>query len=174
MSILTVLEYPNPLLLKPSKDVEEVNDEIRKMFDDMHETLTHHDAIGLASNQVGIDKRILVIDQSGINELAEYPLYIANPRIVEYSEEKCMMAEPCLSFPGVKAEIERSAEITLEYLDYHNTKRVLKTKGLLARCIMHEMDHVDGIVIFDRLSPLKKDLLLKKYAKYKKANAGRM
>ncbi len=162
MSILKIIEFPNPILKKISEPIAMVDDNIRQLFDDMLKTMYVADGIGLSAVQVAILKRVIVIDLAR----EEFkPLYIANPEITWFSDEKTTYQEGCLSVPTFYEDVIRAKEITLEYLDYNNEKQVLQADGLLAICIQHEIDHLNGKVFLDRISPLKKSIIARKIKK---------
>jgi peptide deformylase len=136
-------------------------------MDDMLETMYAAPGIGLAAVQVGILKRLIVIDISKEKE-TKNPLFLINPEIVSKSKKTSIYEEGCLSLPGYFAEIERPAECQIEYLDFDGKKREMKANGLLATCIQHEVDHLNGVLFIDYLSKLKKDMIIKKLVKHKK------
>ena len=170
MALLPILTAPDPQLKKISKPVEKVDDEIRKLMDDMLETMYAAPGIGLAAAQVGVLKRVLVIDIDREGEKTG-PLKMANPEIIDVSDEDASYEEGCLSVPEHYAEVERPARITVRYLDHDNEIRTLKAEGLLATCIQHEMDHLDGILFIDRISALKRNIILRKLVKARKEAA---
>lgn len=165
MAVLKVYEYPHPILKKKATEVEAVDDELRKFLDDMLETMYHAVGVGLAAPQVGVSKRIVVIDISHDDEDKMDPLYMVNPKIIWKSEEKVCGEEGCLSVPEQKAEVERFAAVKVEYLDYHGNKQILEAEDFLAIAVQHELDHLDGILYIDRISRLKRQMLLKKLQK---------
>ena len=167
MTIKKILIEPDPILRKKSDPVQAVDDHVRKLMDDMIETMYKAPGIGLAATQIGILKRIVVIDISKDDE-KKNPLFIVNPEIINQSKNTSIHEEGCLSLPGQFAEIERPAECTLKYIDYHGKEKKLKANGLLATCIQHEVDHLNGILFIDYLSKLKKDIIIKKVSKDKK------
>mgnify|MGYP001276394294 FL=1 len=168
MTIKKILIEPDSLLRKKSDPLERVDDETRKLMDDMLETMYEAPGIGLAAVQVGILKRIIVIDVSKDNDKKK-PLFLVNPEIVFKSKNTSIYEEGCLSLPGQFAEIERPAECHLKFVDYHGKQKELKANGLLATCIQHEIDHLDGILFIDYLSKLKKTMIIKKLEKRKKS-----
>ena len=167
MSQKSIIIEPDPLLRKKSNKLEKVDDETRKLLDDMLETMYAAPGIGLAAVQIGILKRLIVIDISKENE-KKNPLFLINPKINFKSTKTSVYEEGCLSLPGYFAEIERPAECNISYLDYNGKKKDLEASGLLATCIQHEIDHLDGILFIDYLSKLKKDMIIKKLIKHKK------
>ena len=167
MAIRKILTEPDPFLRQKSHDVYRVDDEARKLMDDMLDTMYAAPGIGLAAIQVGIPKRIIVIDLS--KEEEKKPLYFVNPKIIIKSKNNSTYEEGCLSVPGQFAEVDRPNECHISYLDYNGHKKELKAEGLLATCIQHEMDHLEGILFIDYLSKLKKTFIVKKLSKQKKA-----
>ena len=166
MTIRTILTEPNSLLRQISKPVESVGEEEKKLMDDMLETMYAANGIGLAAIQIGIPKRIIVMDLSN-KEDKKNPRYFVNPVIKKKDNLKSIYEEGCLSVPNQFAEIERPKNCEVEYLDYNGEKKVLKAEGLLATCIQHEMDHLEGILFIDYLSKLKKSMIIKKLSKNK-------
>jgi peptide deformylase len=166
MSVKKILTEPNKLLRQVSKSVDRVGDDERKLMDDMLETMYEAPGIGLAAIQIGVPKRIIVMDISR-DENKKEPRYFVNPVIKNKNEEKVKYEEGCLSVPDQFAEIERPSICEVEYLDYHGKKQLLKAEGLLATCIQHEIDHLEGILFIDYLSKLKKTMIIKKLSKIK-------
>ena len=167
MSVKNIVIEPDPILRKKSKPVEKVNSEIRKLLDEMLETMYAAPGIGLAAVQVGILSRLIVIDISKDDEKKK-PLFLINPEINFKSKNTSIHEEGCLSLPGHYAEIERPAECLISYIDYNGNKKQLNAKGLLSTCIQHEIDHLNGVLFIDYLSKLKKDMIIKKLIKQKK------
>ena len=167
MSQKKIVIEPDPILRKESKPVEKVDDELRRLLDDMLETMYAAPGIGLAAVQVGILKRLIVIDISKDKDKKE-PLFLINPKITSKSKQTSTYEEGCLSLPGHFAEIERPAECEINFIDYNGKKKEIKANGLLSTCIQHEVDHLDGILFIDYLSKLKKDMIIKKLVKHKK------
>ncbi|MDC0395365.1 peptide deformylase [Candidatus Pelagibacter sp.] len=166
MSVKIILTEPNILLRQVSDPVDKVGEEEKKLMDDMIETMYAAPGIGLAAIQIGVPKRIIVMDISkDVNK--KEPMYFVNPVIKNKNTEKAIYEEGCLSVPDQFAEIERPNTCEVEYLDYNGEKKVLKADGLLATCIQHEMDHLEGILFIDYLSKLKKSMILKKLSKAK-------
>ena len=168
MAVKQILTEPNEILRQISKPVESVSKEDQVLMDDMLETMYAANGIGLAAIQIGIAKRIIVMDLSRDNEKKE-PRYFVNPVIRNKDSEKSTYEEGCLSVPNQFAEIDRPSSCVVEYLDYDGKKQILNADGLLATCIQHEMDHLEGILFIDYLSKLKKSMILKKLSK-KKSN----
>jgi len=166
MSVKAILIEPNKLLRQVSKTVEKVGDDERTLMDDMLDTMYDAPGIGLAAIQIGVPKRIIVMDISR-DENKKEPRYFVNPVIKNKNEKKAKYEEGCLSVPDQFAEIERPNACEVEYLDYNGTKQILKADGLLATCIQHEMDHLEGILFIDYLSKLKKSMIIKKLSKIK-------
>ena len=166
MSVKKILTEPNKLLRQISKLVEKVGDEERTLMNDMLDTMYAAPGIGLAAIQIGVPKRIIVMDISRDKEKKE-PRYFVNPIIKSKNKEKAKYEEGCLSVPDQFAEIERPNTCEVEYLDYDGKKKLLKADGLLATCIQHEIDHLEGILFIDYLSKLKKSMIIKKLSKIK-------
>ena len=166
MSVKKILTEPNKLLRQISKSVDEVGNEERTLMDDMLDTMYDAAGIGLAAIQIGVPKRVIVMDISR-DETKKEPRYFVNPVIKNKNEEKAKYEEGCLSVPDQFAEIERPNACEVEYLDYDGKKKLLKADGLLATCIQHEMDHLEGILFIDYLSKLKKSMIIKKLSKIK-------
>ena len=162
-----IIIEPDVILRKKSEILENVDNELRELMDDMLETMYAAPGIGLAGVQVGVLKRLIVIDISK-NKEKKNPLFLINPEIVSKSNKTSIYEEGCLSLPGYFAEIERPAECKVEYLDYDGKKSEMNANGLLATCIQHEVDHLNGVLFIDYLSKLKKDMIVKKLVKHKK------
>ena len=167
MSQRKIVIEPDPILRKESEPIEKVDNDLRKLLDDMLETMYAAPGIGLAAVQVGILKRLIVIDISKDKE-KKNPLFLINPEIVSKSKNTSIHEEGCLSLPGHFAEIERPAECHINFLDYNGKKKEISAKGLLSTCIQHEVDHLNGILFIDYLSKLKKDMIIKKLVKHQK------
>jgi peptide deformylase len=167
MSHRKIVIEPDPILRKKSEMLESVDDELRVLLDDMLETMYAAPGIGLAAVQVGILKRLIVIDISKDKE-KKSPLFLINPEIISLSKKTSVYEEGCLSLPGHFAEIERPAECQIKFIDYNGKEKKLKASGLLATCIQHEVDHLNGVLFIDYLSKLKKDMIVKKLIKHKK------
>ena len=172
MAKLEVLTAPNTILKKKANPVESVDDSVRKLMDNMLETMYEDRGVGLAANQVGVLKRVLVLDLQNDDEEERpkgfYPLYIANPEVTEASDEMIEAEEYCLSVPDQGVPVLRHASIKIKYLDYNNKVKDLSSKGWLARAIQHEMDHLNGKILIDYLSVLKKNVVLRRLTKLKK------
>ena len=166
MTVRPILTEPNKILRQVSQPVDNVGDEERKLMKDMLETMYDANGIGLAAIQIGVPKRIIVMDLSKDDEKKE-PRYFVNPIIKNKNEKKNTYEEGCLSVPNQFAEIDRPSRCEVEYLDFNGDKKILKADGLLATCIQHEMDHLEGILFIDYLSKLKKSMIIKKLSKNK-------
>ena len=167
MTTKNIIIEPDPILRKKSEPVLKVDLNLQNLMHDMLETMYSAPGIGLAAVQIGILKRLIVIDISKENE-KKNPLFLINPQIIQKSKETSLYEEGCLSLPGHFAEIERPAECSLDYIDFDGKKKNLKAKGLLATCIQHEIDHLDGVLFIDYLSKMKKDMIINKLIKHKK------
>jgi len=189
MTIRKILTEPNKILREKSLRVANVDKNIQRLMDDMLETLYAAPGIGLAAIQVGIAKRVIVMDISrsrndigrdkddinkNENKETKKPLYFVNPEIIWKSEDKFTYEEGCLSLPNQFAEIDRSKQCHIKYLDYNGHPQELRANGLLATCIQHEIDHLEGILFIDYLSKLKKEMIIKKLSKQTKDNIERI
>ena len=170
MAVLPILVAPNPVLKKKAEPVEKVDAEIVKLMDDMLETMYDAPGIGLAAPQVGVSKRVLVMDVAREGDDPE-PIRMANPEIIWESEENAPYEEGCLSFPDQYAEVIRPARVKVRYLDEQNEIRELEADELLATCVQHEIDHLDGVVFVDYLSSVKRSMIMRKLKKAEKARA---
>ncbi|MBV9863253.1 MAG: peptide deformylase [Alphaproteobacteria bacterium] len=168
MAILPIITAPDPRLKIKAKLVPVVDAKVRRLMDDMLETMYHAIGIGLAAPQVGAGHRVLVLDVAREGEPPQ-PLRLANPEILWRSEEQAVANEGCLSLPEHYSEVTRAAEIRLRYLDHENEVREIDAKGLLATCLQHEIDHLDGVLFVDRISSLKRDMILRKLSKAKRS-----
>jgi len=173
-----IITYGNKLLRRKSTPVEEVNDEIRALAQDMLKTMYASDGLGLAAEQVGRDEAICVIDippmrdeETGTpkreNPDVRMPLVLVNPRIIERDGEQ-VGSEGCLSFPGIYVTVKRAETVTVEFRDMENEVRTVRACGLLARAIQHELDHLDGVLLVDRMSPVQKVAVAGKLKKLRK------
>ena len=167
MSKKSIIIEPDPILRKKSESLEKVDSNVRKLMDEMLETMYEAPGIGLAAVQVGILKRLIVIDISK-EEQKRDPIFLANPTFIYKSKDTSVYEEGCLSLPGHFAEIERPAECHVKFINYNGEQEEIKAKGLLATCIQHEVDHLNGVLFIDYLSKLKKDMIIKKLKKHKK------
>ncbi|HEX3861236.1 MAG TPA: peptide deformylase [Stellaceae bacterium] len=168
MALLPIITAPDPRLKIKAKPVAAVDAKTRRLMDDMLETMYHAIGIGLAAPQVGVARRILVIDVARDGEPPR-PMRIANPEILWRSENLLTANEGCLSLPEHYADVERPAEIRLRYLDHENEIREIEAKGLLATCLQHEIDHLDGTLFVDHISALKRGIILRKLTKIKRS-----
>ena len=171
MAIKTIITEPNEILRQISKPVSSVGNQERKLMDDMLETMYAANGIGLAAIQIGVPKRIIVMDLS--KDGKKNPMYFVNPKIKNKHKEKSTYEEGCLSVPNYFAEVDRPKYCEVEYLDYQGENKILKAEGLLATCIQHEMDHLEGVLFIDYLSKLKKTMIVKKLSK-RKSNIDRI
>ena len=167
MAIREILKEPNELLREKSLKVDKVDKDLQNLMDDMLETMYAAPGIGLAAIQIGVPKRVIVLDLSHKDE-AKNPMHFINPEIINKSDNKSTYEEGCLSVPGQFAEIERANMCYLKYLDYHGNLKEIKAEGMIATCIQHEIDHLEGILFIDYLSKLKKTMIVKKLSKQKK------
>src|SRR5437763_10406061 len=170
MPLLPIITAPDPRLKIKAKPVESVDAKVRRLMDDMLETMYHAIGVGLAAPQVGEALRVIVVDVAREGEKPQ-PLRIANPEILWRSEATMLANEGCLSLPEHYADVERPSEIRLRYLDHENEIREIDAKGLLATCLQHEIDHLDGILFVDHISTLKRGIILRKLAKTKRGRA---
>lgn len=180
MTILPLVVAPDPRLAVCSEPVDKVDDEIRKLMDDMVETMHHEQGIGLAAVQVGVHKRVLVMDLSDAGTRYEdadselcgvdisKPILMANPEIIEESEEQSSYEEGCLSFPQQRALVIRPKKVKVRYLDYNNKECIIECDDLLATCVQHEIDHLNGVVFIDHVSKMKRDMVMRKIKKLRK------
>ena len=170
MALLPILTAPDPALKKISEPVKQVDASIRKLMDDMLETMYHAPGIGLAAPQVGVLKRVIVLDLAREGEEPQ-PLRIANPEVVWVSDNDATYNEGCLSVPEHYADVVRPAACRVKYLDQDNKQQEIAAEGLLATCLQHEIDHLDGVLFIDHLTSLKRNMILRKLLKAKKAAA---
>ena len=179
MTILPIIIAPNPLLKKKSLPVTKVDDDLRKLMDNMLETMYNQKGVGLAAVQVGVLKRVIVMDVAyqidecdGSNHnhhhnhiSGQSPMFLINPEIIRSSKENSVYFEGCLSFPEIRANISRPENVAIKYLDYDGKEQILEANNLLATCIQHEIDHLNGITFINYLSKLKQEIILKKLQK---------
>lgn len=184
MKILPLVIAPDPLLKQISKPVEKVDDELRAFMNDMVATMYSESGIGLAAVQVGVLKRIVVIDVDyeqedhhyhhdhgscgGVHVKNENPMFLINPEIIEVSKELSSYNEGCLSFPGARSEVIRPREVKVKFLDYHGQEQIMEMDEILATCVQHEIDHLNGVTFVDHISKLKREVILNKMRKIKK------
>jgi peptide deformylase len=169
MATLTVLTAPDPRLKVKSKPVEKVDDEIRRLMDDMLETMYSANGVGLAAPQVGVAKRVIVLDVARQGEPSQ-PVKMANPEIIWVSDEDMACEEGCLSVPDQYSEVVRPKEVKIRYLDHQNEIREIHATGFLATCLQHEIDHLDGVLFIDRISSLRRNMILRKLVKSRKSS----
>jgi len=178
MTIMKIYVAPHPVLKTPGNEVSKVDDNIRRLMDDMLETMYVNDGIGLAAPQIGVSQRILVldVDQPRGEDLPPEqrrgkPQFFINPEIMWSSEERRIYNEGCLSIPAQYAEIERPDKVRVKYLDYEGKAQETEAGALLSTCLQHEIDHLNGILFIDHLSGLKRDIILRRLKKFTKENA---
>jgi peptide deformylase len=167
MALLPIITAPDSRLKTVASRVDAVDDDIRRLMDDMLETMYAAPGVGLAAPQVGISKRVIVVDVARTGDAPE-PMQMANPEIIEASSERSTVEEGCLSLPEHFAEVKRPERVRIRYLDRENEIRERDMDGFLATCIQHEMDHLDGILFVDHISGLKRGMILRKLTKLKK------
>ena len=167
MALKTIITAPDPRLKKKSRAVETVDAETRQLMDDMLETMYAAPGIGLAAPQVGALKRVIVLDIDR-EDVRTGPLFMANPEVIEASDEDATYEEGCLSLPEHYADVVRPAKVTVRYLDRDGKKQEMACEGLLATCLQHEIDHLDGILFVDHISSLKRNMILRKLLKARK------
>ena len=164
MAIKPIQVVPNPVLRKVAEPVETITDETRQLLDDMAQTMYEAPGIGLAGPQVGELKRLIVMDCSRDDEVSEL-WQMVNPEITQFSEESALLEEGCLSIPGHNAEVARPIWVELRFLDTKGKEQQIKAEGLLAACIQHEIDHLNGVLFIDHISKLKRDIIWRKVLK---------
>ena len=167
MTIRKILTIPDSKLREKSSPVKKVDKEIKNLMDDMIKTMYHAPGIGLAAIQIGVPKRVVVMDISKDPKKKE-PMYFVNPEITWKSKVNSTYEEGCLSIPNQFAKIDRPNQCSVEFLDYNGNKKEIKAEGLLSTCIQHEIDHLNGVLFIDYLSKLKKDIIIKKVSKEQK------
>jgi len=170
MTIKPLIILPDPLLRQASKPIERIDTETQRLADDMLETMYDAPGIGLAAVQIGVPRRMLVIDVSREGE-EKAPLVFINPEIVASSDDRSVYEEGCLSIPDYYAEVERPARVTVKYLDRDGKEQLTEAHGLLATCVQHEIDHLNGVLFIDYISRLKREMVIKKFTKAAKAKA---
>jgi peptide deformylase len=168
MAVLPIITAPDPRLKIKAKPVHKVDAKVRRLMDDMLETMYHAIGIGLAAPQVGAAERVIVVDVAREGEKPQ-PMRLANPEILWRSEELMTANEGCLSLPEHYADVERPAAVRIRYVDHENEIREIEATGLLATCLQHEIDHLDGMLFVDHISSLKRGIILRKLAKTKKS-----
>lgn len=167
MAIRPLVIAPDERLNKPSATVEAVTDEVRVLLDDMLETMYANDGIGLAAVQIGVHLRCIVLDVA-VREGRNEPIKLINPEILEESQDISVFQEGCLSFPDQFSDVERPEKVTVRYMDEHGVQKTMQCDGIMATCIQHEIDHINGVVFVDHISKLKRDMIHKKLIKAKK------
>lgn len=170
MAILPIVWAPDPVLKAKCARVDVVDDEVRRLMDDMLETMYDAPGVGLAAPQVGVKRRVIVVDCARADEEPN-PIRMVNPELVVVSDEEAVNEEGCLSLPGHYADVTRPAEAKVRFLDENGETREIEADGLLATCVQHEIDHINGILFVDHLSALKRNMILKKMVKAKKDRA---
>jgi peptide deformylase len=168
MKLLDILQPPHPTLKRPAEPVVAVDDALLRLMDDMLVTMYEAPGIGLAAPQVDVGRRVVVIDTT---EEKNRPIRLINPAVTWRSDERAIAEEGCLSLPGQFAEVKRPVAVTVSYLDEREAERVIEAEGLLARCLQHEIDHLDGILFTDHLSALKRNMILRRLAKQRRVKA---
>lgn len=169
MAKLDIITLPDPMLRQTSEPVERVDDELRKLMDDMLETMYDAPGIGLAGIQVAVPRRVLVLDVGERENEGPQPICMVNPEIVARGDEMRGYEEGCLSIPDVHVEIERPSTVTVRYIDRDGEQRELEAEGILATAVQHEIDHLDGRLIIDFMSRLKRDMVIRKFKKIARA-----
>ncbi|MEM6495417.1 MAG: peptide deformylase [Pseudomonadota bacterium] len=169
MAKLDIITLPDPMLRQESEPVERVDDELRQLFDDMLETMYDAPGIGLAGIQVAVPKRVLVLDVGDEETEEKNPICMANPEIVTKGDATRAYEEGCLSIPDVRVEIERPSEVTVRYIDRDGQQQELQAEGLLATAVQHEIDHLDGRLIVDFMSRLRREMVIRKFKKLARA-----
>lgn len=170
MTIKPLIILPDPLLRQVSTSIERVDAELQKLADDMLETMYEAPGIGLAAIQVGVPRRLLVVDVSKEGE-DKQPLVFINPEIIKSSDERSVYEEGCLSIPDYYAEVERPAMVTVKSIDRDGKEQMTEADGLLATCLQHEIDHLNGVLFIDHISRLKREMVIKKFTKAAKSKA---
>ena len=179
MAIMDIIKIPDPVLKTVADPVVAVDDDVRRLMDDMLQTMYDAPGIGLAAPQVGVLSRVIVVDVAKREatedepEVAPAPIFLANPEIVWQSEETSDYEEGCLSIPEIYETVTRPAEVTVRFLDRDNSEQELHCAGIMATCIQHEIDHLNGVLFIDHISRLKRQLIMRKFTKAKRlAEAG--
>jgi len=168
MLLLDILQPPHPTLKRPAEPVTVVDPALLTLMDDMLATMYAAPGIGLAAPQVGVSRRVVVID---LSEEKDQPLRLVNPAVTWRSNEFDVAEEGCLSLPGQFADVKRPSAVAVSYLDEREKERVIEAEGLLARCLQHEIDHLDGILFTDHLSALKRNMILRRLSKQRRVRA---
>jgi peptide deformylase len=170
MTIKPLIILPDPVLRQLSKPIERVDADLQRLADDMLETMYDAPGIGLAAIQIGVPRRMLVIDISREGEEKQPQVFI-NPEILTSSDERSVYEEGCLSIPDYYAEVERPATVSVKYLDRNGKEQTVEADGLLATCLQHEIDHLNGVLFIDHISRLKREMVIKKFTKAAKSKA---
>ncbi len=170
MAVFPIITIPDPVLRKRAKPVERVDDELRRLMDDMLLTMYDAPGIGLAAPQIGISRRLIVMDPAK-DDAPKTPVIMVNPEILERSAEMRLHEEGCLSIPDITAEIERPAKTRVAYIDREGKSQEMELEGIWSTLVQHEIDHLNGILFIDYLSRLKRDMIVKKFTKAKRAEA---
>ena len=170
MAKRTIIKLPDPVLRIRSEPIETVDDDVRRLIDDMLETMYAAPGVGLAAVQIGVPRRLLVVDASPKDDEPQ-PIALINPRIVKSGNEMRLHEEGCLSIPDVRVPIERPATVTIEYVDRDGKPQTMEAEGLLATAVQHELDHLDGRLIIDYLSRLKRDFIVRRFRKQARSEA---
>ena len=170
MTIKPLIILPDPVLRQLSKPIERVDTDLQRLADDMLDTMYDAPGIGLAAVQIGVPRRMLVIDVSREGEEKQPQVFI-NPEIVKSSDERSVYEEGCLSIPDYYAEVERPATVSVRYLDRNGKEQTVEADGLLATCLQHEIDHLNGVLFIDHISRLKREMVIKKFTKAAKSKA---
>lgn len=167
MEKLKIYMVPHPKLRQKAAPVDVIDDDVCRLLDNMLHTMYADNGMGLAAPQVGIAKRVIVMDAAEEGEQPD-PLFIINPKIIWRSDDEVILSEACISIPGVYGDVRRPREVEVEYLDRHNRTQCIRADGYKGRCFQHEIDHLDGLTFLDHLPPLKRKLLLNKSIRYQK------
>jgi peptide deformylase len=170
MTIKPLIILPDPVLRQLSKPIERVDSDLQRLADDMLETMYDAPGIGLAAIQIGVPRRMLVIDISREGEEKQPQVFI-NPEILTSSDERSVYEEGCLSIPDYYAEVERPATVSVKYLDRNGKEQTVEADGLLATCLQHEIDHLNGVLFIDYISRLRREMVIKKFTKAAKSKA---
>lgn len=170
MALLPIIKLPDPLLRQRSAEIETVDDDVRRLIADMLETMYDAPGVGLAAIQVGIPRRLLVVDTSDKDDEPR-PMALINPQIVSSGDELHVHEEGCLSIPDVRVEIERPSEVTVRFIDRDGKQQQIDAEGLLATALQHEIDHLNGRLIIDYLSRLKRDVIVRRFKKMARSDA---
>lgn len=168
MTIKPLIILPDPVLRQPSEPIEQVGQDVLRLADDMLATMYDAPGIGLAAIQIGVPRRMLVIDLAREDE-EKNPTVFINPEILSVSDELSTYEEGCLSIPDYYAEVERPASLTVRYVDRNGKQQTVEADGLLATCLQHEIDHLNGVLFIDHISRLKRDMVIKKFTKAARA-----